>query len=314
MGFFAFLHKVFIPSYHNAYRPHMLRKGVLLSLLGVIVAAEGILVVNLFARQTNFDFTATVIQSEIIALTNERRADYSVSAVKEDTLLNQSAQAKADEMAALGYFAHESPTGKKAWELIEDSGYAYQFAGENLAVRFVDSKDVLNGWMNSPSHRANIIKPNYTDIGVGVAQGMYKGEPATFVVQHFATPESGRMSGAVAGEVLAAHIGPPASFNDSLARVLGKLISDPRSSTAWILGSVGVFLVAALGFAFFHHIQVQARDLLLPGAVVAGVAFALLVVNNQSLFVGDSGETLQSASVGHYTGVLLTPEAAAIER
>lgn len=91
-------------------------------------------------------------------------------------------------MAARGYFSHDTPEGKKPWQWIDEVGYEYQYSGQNLAVNFTESKEVQEAWMNSPTHRANIVKPQYTEIGIGTAEGMYKGEKVTFVVQFFATP------------------------------------------------------------------------------------------------------------------------------
>ena len=271
-----FFNKFFVPSHHNAYRPHLLRRRSLLFLLALALLAEGALVANLLMRQSGHDFLAAVIQGEIILLTNTERAQNNVGVLRENKNLNQAAQAKADDMAAKGYFSHVGPGGKEPWLWITAAGYRYRYAGENLAVRFVDSKDVLAGWMASPTHRANIVKPAYADVGVGIAQGIYKGEPATFVVQYFGKP---------AGQVLGAEtiVTPPASLNDSLARGLGRLASEPRETTAWILGGIMALLILALALAFFHHIQIQAHDLLLPGTVVAVTVLALLVINSNAL-------------------------------
>jgi len=275
-GFWQRVKNHFVPSHHNAYRPHLLRRRSLMFLLALALLAEGALVANLMARQSGHDFLAAVIQSEIISLTNAERTQNSVGELSENSKLDNAAQQKASDMAQFGYFAHEGPDGKQPWAWIDDAGYDYQYAGENLAVRFVDSKDVVAGWMASPTHRANIVKPAYADVGVGIAQGMYKGEPATFVVQYF---------GKSAGQVLGAEtiVTPPASLNDSLARGLGRLASEPRETTAWILGGIMALLILALALAFFHHIQIQAHDLLLPGTVVAVTVLALLVINSNAL-------------------------------
>src|SRR3989344_3261232 len=153
---------IFVPSKDNTYRPHVLRRGMLIFFLGLALAAEGFLVANLVTRQSGASFLAAVVQSEIIALTNTARAEGGVGALTEQTQLDAAAQAKAQDMAAKGYFAHVGPDGREPWAWITDAGYNYQYAGENLAVRFVDSKDVVSGWMASPTHRANIIKPVYT--------------------------------------------------------------------------------------------------------------------------------------------------------
>lgn len=178
----------FVPSEANAYRPHLLHRPWLIFFFVVILATEGFLVSNLIARQSSQNFLAAVVPGEIIALTNTERASNNAGVVTDDALLDAAAQAKANDMAAKGYFSHTGPDGKTPWQWIAGSGYKYQYAGENLAVRFVDSVDVVNAWMESPTHRANIVKPVYTEIGVGVAQGMYEGQSATFVVQYFGTP------------------------------------------------------------------------------------------------------------------------------
>lgn len=315
MGFFRWLHKLFVPSQHNAYRPPVLRRRALVASLAIALVAEGILVANLMARQSGHSFLAAVVQSEIILLTNTQRAQNSVGTLKESVLLDQSAQAKADDMATNGYFAHQSPDGKQPWAWITASGYDYQYAGENLAVRFVDSKDVINGWMASPTHRANIIKQNYTEIGVGIAQGVYKGQVATFVVQHFGKPTAKALALRAQGQVLGAEVGPAPSFVDSISRQAGRLLSEPRETTAWILGAIMAVLLLALGFAFFHHIQIQAHDLLVPGAVVATVALLLLLINSSLLSATITAED-QPASVALYGGgtVVITPEAASDEQ
>ncbi len=313
MRFLLWVKKLFVPSHHNAYRPHLLRKTSLMFLLAVALLAEGALVFNLMAREGGHAFLAAVIQSEIISLTNSQRQQNKVPVVAENKLLNQSAQAKADDMAKLGYFSHNGPDGKEPWKWIDASGYDYQYAGENLAVRFIDSKDVLAGWMASPTHRANTVKRVYSEVGVGIAQGVYKGEPATFVVQHFAKPSTQAMAARSRAAVLGAEIGPSSSFSDSLARNLGKLVSEPRESTAWILGSIIALLMLALTIAFFHHVQIQARDLLLPGTLVVGVALTMLVINSNFLSANITAVN-QQAGVAGYKGVVLTPEAASLER
>src|SRR3989344_7278548 len=117
-----FLRKYFIPSHHNAYRPHILRRRSLLFLLALALLAEGALVANLVARQSGHDFLVAVIESEIILLTNAQRAQNSVGALAEKKQLDSAAQQKADDMAAKGYFFHDEPDGKTPWMWIESAG------------------------------------------------------------------------------------------------------------------------------------------------------------------------------------------------
>ena len=121
----------------------------------------------------------------IISLTNLQRSANGVKSVVESSLLDKIAQSKAEDMVADKYFAHISPDGKNPWYWFSLLGYDFDRAGENLAVLFTDSRSVVNAWMNSPSHRQNILTEGYTEIGVGTALGEYKGRETVFVVEVF---------------------------------------------------------------------------------------------------------------------------------
>ncbi len=131
---------------------------------------------------------ASVVGSVMTELTNEERTANSLQTLTVSSKLNQAAQMKAADMAANGYFAHTSPEGKTPWYWLDQVGYNYDYAGENLAINFSDSKDVVEAWMNSPTHEANIVKGSYTEIGTGVAEGIYQGRKTIFVAQVYAHP------------------------------------------------------------------------------------------------------------------------------
>ena len=320
------------PTRENVYRPGVLGKNSLLIFLGIILAAEGFLTANLFGRSSVADFLAAVIGSEIISLTNTERAQAAAPDLTENQILDAAAQRKAEDMAAQEYFSHVGPDGKQPWAWISEVGYDYAFAGENLAVRFVDSRDVVEAWMGSPTHRANITRPVYREIGVGVAQGTYKGASATFVVQFFGTPRKVAAASApvapnaekslspasgqgrntsennsstsenvnVAGESIAAPAAAavhPSSLSETLLRTFARIFAEPRSTTAWILGSVAILLSIALALTFLVHIQIQPGDLLLRGSLLVFLALFLIAANGQIL--GGSGANQnQAAAIG----------------
>jgi hypothetical protein len=91
-------------------------------------------------------------------------------------------------MAKNGYFAHFAPDGTSPWHWFDEAGYVYTHAGENLAIHFTDSNEVVDAWMNSPKHRENIVNGVYTEIGVGTAKGKFEGYDTVYVVQLFGTP------------------------------------------------------------------------------------------------------------------------------
>ena len=89
------------------------------------------------------------------------------------------------------YFEHESPTGINIDDLAEESGYKFIVIGENLALgNFKDDQALVDGWMNSPPHRENILNGKYTEIGVAVGRGLYQGKDTWLAVQHFGKPLS----------------------------------------------------------------------------------------------------------------------------
>jgi uncharacterized protein YkwD len=133
-------------------------------------------------------FVSSVIPAALVDMTNVERARESLRPLTRSIALDTAARRKAEDMVREGYFAHDSPAGHTPWYWFSDVGYRYAYAGENLAVHFADSEEVVNAWMKSPGHRANIMNGQYTEIGIGTAKGTYKGTPTVFVVQMFGTP------------------------------------------------------------------------------------------------------------------------------
>lgn len=139
--------------------------------------------------RTNFiDAISAIYGSVLVNLVNRDRSLQNLSNLKVNPLLEIAAELKAKDMAEKGYFAHNTPDGKTPWYFIDKAGYKYVYAGENLAVNFVDSDEIHRAWMNSPSHRFNIVNPKYTEIGIATSTGIYKGREAVFVVQMFGAP------------------------------------------------------------------------------------------------------------------------------
>lgn len=129
-----------------------------------------------------------VLPAVVVDKTNEERSTLDELPLTRSPLLDEAARLKAEDMAKGSYFSHYSPTGVSPWHWFEVVDYQYAHAGENLAVHFTDSAAVVEAWMNSPSHRANIVNGVYTEIGVGTAKGTYQGFDTVFVVQLFGTP------------------------------------------------------------------------------------------------------------------------------
>ncbi len=128
-------------------------------------------------------------QNEIINLTNANRNDSGLLDISENSLLNKIAGMRVDDMFARQYFEHTTPTGETVSGISTNAGYHYITIGENIALgNFDGAKGLVEAWMASPGHRANILNKNYTEIGVASKQGIYKGQSVTIAAQVFGRP------------------------------------------------------------------------------------------------------------------------------
>ncbi|MCR2806162.1 CAP domain-containing protein [Paenibacillus soyae] len=114
---------------------------------------------------------ASTIQQQVVTLVNQERAKLGLPALQMDTLLNKVATEKARDMDVNNYFSHTSPTYGSPFDMMKSFGVKYSYAGENIASGQPTAARVMSDWMNSPGHRANIVSPNFTKIGVGYVNG-----------------------------------------------------------------------------------------------------------------------------------------------
>lgn len=122
---------------------------------------------------------------------NQRQQNGNLPPLAENTKLNEAALIKAQDMFARQYFEHVSPSGVGPSDLADEVGYAYIAFGENLALgNFKDDQSLVQAWMDSPGHRANILSNSYQEIGVAVIQGIYEGSSVWIAVQEFGLPLS----------------------------------------------------------------------------------------------------------------------------
>ncbi|MFA5778205.1 MAG: CAP domain-containing protein [Candidatus Paceibacterota bacterium] len=298
---FNWLKKHFIPHEGNEHRPHILRDYNIRNIVAVILFLE--IFTFLIPTLTHINITggmAAVLPGVLSILTNEERQSQNLKTLTVSPVLNQVAEMKAKDMATKGYFAHISPEGKTPWYWLEKVGYKYQYAGENLAINFNDSKDVTNAWMASPTHKKNIMKGNYTEIGTGIAMGIYEGRETIFVAQVYANPlsktetqtepikkptptsvireESTNVLGAeVAVNIENVDVVPPAPILQPT--LWQKAFSSPRNTMNIILFSI----FAVIGFALLLYILVKARqyhlDLITNGLIVLAILGAIFIVN-----------------------------------
>ena len=127
----------------------------------------------------------------VIEWTNIQRGNQGLPPLKENSSLDATALAKAQDMLENQYFAHESLSGLGVGDLADNAGYKFIIIGENLALgNFEDDQVLVQAWMDSPGHRANILNDRYLEIGVAVIKGIYEGQNTWLAVQHFGLPLS----------------------------------------------------------------------------------------------------------------------------
>lgn len=134
----------------------------------------------------------SLFKDKVISLTNKQRVDNgNIEILKESEMLDSSAEEKLQDMFDGQYFEHISPSGVGVGDLGYEVGYEYILIGENLAMgNFKDELSLVNAWMASAGHRANILNTHYTEIGVAVGKGIFEGKNIWMAVQHFGTPRS----------------------------------------------------------------------------------------------------------------------------
>jgi uncharacterized protein YkwD len=133
-----------------------------------------------------------LLKSKIIAETNvQRQQNGNLPALNENVKLDEAAGAKANDMFLNQYFEHVSLSGVDPGKLLQNHGYDYLVAGENLILgNFSSEKELVEAWMGSPEHKANILNNRYTEIGVAIVKGTYKGQTVWISVQEFGLPSS----------------------------------------------------------------------------------------------------------------------------
>ncbi|MFA6973325.1 MAG: CAP domain-containing protein [Parcubacteria group bacterium] len=132
-----------------------------------------------------FAQAANISVESVVDLTNQVRMKEGLAPLVLNEKLVRSAMDKAADMLAHDYFAHTSPAGVTPWDWISRNKYDYKYAGENLAMGFAKAETQQQAWMNSPTHRQNILNAHYQEIGVAVAQGEIAGQATTIAVQEF---------------------------------------------------------------------------------------------------------------------------------
>jgi hypothetical protein len=175
-----------VPHSHNDYRPHLIRRYGIAAVVLVIIAAQSFFF--LFQDGQILGDQAGITVAQLHNRTNDVRKQGNLGALALSDKLSDAAQKKAENMLSVGYWSHDAPDGTTPWQWIEGEGYAYVNAGENLARGFNTIDGIMDAWLDSPSHRANVLNGNYTEVGFAAVNGAMNGEKTTLVVAMYAQP------------------------------------------------------------------------------------------------------------------------------
>ena len=186
---FSELKCLFLPCAENRYRPKFLESKFLYRFAILLLVLE-FAVIPFFAYFPKTGFFADLTKTSLIQLANGARESLGYLPLTENQQLDEAAYLKAKDMLDKDYFAHSSPEGTTPWFWFEAAGYDYKYAGENLAIGFLESEEVNQAWLDSPSHRKNILNANYSEIGLAVVSGNFQGKQTTLVVQLFGSPKT----------------------------------------------------------------------------------------------------------------------------
>lgn len=204
----------FVPHPSNDHHPLALRHGVLAFTSALLITIK-VLTVGVLALTPETAELSTITTARIVQLTNNERKKKGLVELTVSDKLARAAQDKGEDMLKNQYFAHISPTGVTPWFWMAKYDYIYQVAGENLAIDFNQAEDVVSAWLASPTHRDNMLFPEYTETGIAVVTGPFQGGTSTIVVHEFGRPQSAPAAIAAPAPAVAASSTPRSSLAPS---------------------------------------------------------------------------------------------------
>jgi uncharacterized protein YkwD len=129
------------------------------------------------------------VRRQMLARVNRERAGHGLAPLRRHPRLDDAAQAQAQDMFTRRYYSHDTPEGKSAMDRIQALGYRARYAGENIARGQYSVDEVMDGWMESKTHREHLLSTVFDDVGFGLAFGKNPGGYEILWVQNFGRPK-----------------------------------------------------------------------------------------------------------------------------
>ena len=272
----------FIPQEKNNHRAAILKPNFLLFFLILYLLNQSIIKSLVTIKPGILGYSSEITAQKVFDQTNNERVRLGLEPLVYNSVLSESAKEKADDMFTNNYWAHNSPQGKTPWTFFDVVGYKYSTAGENLAKDFYDTDSLMKAWMNSPTHKENIVNIKYKEIGIAVVNGTLGDIKTTLIVQHFGTPlmaiaqevASQKSEDIVVPETTEPKIQEITSQASVLSESNEKLISPLILSK--IFSSV-IFIVLMIVLFFDGFITIKKNIHRLTGSTVGHIGFLLFI-------------------------------------
>lgn len=270
------LHYLLVPSDKNNYRAKLIQHDLLslylcfILLLTVAIKQQG----HLGQVGQVLGIANDVSIGQLFRSVNTERAKNNAPPLRLSSRLSLAAELKAENMLQQNYWAHFAPDGTTPWDFINQTNYRYEFAGENLAKNFLFSQNVVDAWMDSPSHRENLLRTDFTEVGYAIKNGELNGEETTLVVQMFAKP--------VVGQASDNQETPPIAQQPVIQHDPGRVLAEVKEPTTAprfpTINFVYMFLSALVViFAIDFYMATRLKVIRLHGNSIAHMMFLLLM-------------------------------------
>lgn len=184
------LSHLFLPHSSNNHRAKILHHFSILLCILVLFLGQAVFSYVRTDYPAVLGSSIDISTEKLLDLTNQKRKESGLAPLHMNDALSKAAVMKADFMLEKDFWAHNSPDGVTPWYFFKQVGYTYTYAGENLARGFTNTDEVMTAWMNSPTHRENILSPNYAEIGFAVKKGRLLGEDTTLIVEMFGNTDT----------------------------------------------------------------------------------------------------------------------------
>ncbi len=278
---FQFLKHLFIPHEKNNHRAKILHNSSIFAILLLILTLSIISYSVKIVRPDILGVSYSISDGELLSLVNKERQERGLSALTLNLQLSDAARRKAADMYSKNYWAHFAPDGSTSpWAFIKAAGYSYIYAGENLAKGFTDPSSVVSAWMNSQTHRDNILNGKYNDVGFAIVPGTLQGEETVLVVEMFgattsrtlaAVSETGASasdiaqeikptpSNAVIPQVTTVPILPDKEVTKSALAKTQEVSNNPKIDAGGASRAVSTIGFSLLAFAFIMDVAIVER-------------------------------------------------------